>query len=47
MRDSYTVYDNETNKIVASGTFAEIENYYENSGRYTVVDDNSGIFVNQ
>ena len=35
--DEYIVYDNRTNKIVVTGTFAEIEDYVENEGRYTVV----------
>ena len=43
--DSYTVYDNRTNKIVACGTFTEVEDYVENHGRYTVVHDYSGYTV--
>ena len=43
--DSYTVYDNRTNKIVACSTFTEVEDYVENHGRYTVVHDYSGYTV--
>ena len=39
--DSYTVYDNKTDKIVACGTFVEVEN----PGRYTVVWDYTGYTV--
>lgn len=45
--DRYTVYDNKTNKIVATGTFAEVEDYMECEGRYTVVHDYSGYVVNE
>jgi hypothetical protein len=44
--DSYTVYDNTTDKIVVTGTFVEVEDYIENPGRYTVVWDYTGIAVN-
>ena len=44
--DSYTVYDNRTNCIVACGAFSEIEDYYENPGRYSVVSDVNGVQVN-
>ena len=43
--DSYTVYDNRTNKIIATGTFVEVEDYIENPGRYTVVWDYTGAVV--
>ena len=43
--DSYTVYDNKTDKIVACGTFTEVEDYVENPGRYTVVWDYTGYTV--
>lgn len=43
--DSYTVYDNRTNHIVATGTFVEIEDYFENPSRYTVVWDYTGYVV--
>jgi len=43
--DSYTVYDNRTDKIVACGTFVEVEDYMENPGRYTVVWDYTGYTV--
>ena len=43
--DSYTVYDNKTDKIVAHGTFVEVEDYVENPGRYTVVWDYTGYTV--
>ena len=44
--DSYTVYDNRTNQIVATGRFKDIEDYFENPGRYTVVWDVNGCVVN-
>lgn len=43
--DSYTVYDNKTNKVVACGTFAEVEDYVENPSRYTVAWDYTGYTV--
>jgi len=43
--DSYTVYDNRTDRIVATGTFVEIEDYFEDPGRYTVVWDYTGDVV--
>lgn len=43
--DSYTVYDNKTDKIVATGAFVEVEDYMENLGRYTVVWDYTGDVV--
>jgi hypothetical protein len=45
--DRYVVYDNRTNKLVAEGTFAEIEDYYENPGRYSVISLMNGICVNR
>jgi len=45
--DRYTVYDNRTDKVVACGTFAEVEDYVENRGRYTVVHDYSGYTVEE
>jgi hypothetical protein len=40
--DRYTVYDNTTDKIIACGTYTEVEDYVECEGRYTVVHDYSG-----
>ena len=45
--DSYTVYDNRTDKIVAQGTFVDVEDYMECEGRYTVVWDHTGYVVNE
>ena len=45
--DSYTVYDDKTDKVVMCGTFVEIEDYIENPDRYTVVWDYAGIVVNK
>lgn len=45
--DSYTVYDNRTDKIIACGKFVEIEDYLENPGRYTVVWDFTGYVVSE
>ena len=46
MNADYTVYDNRTNKIVARGTWAEVEDYAECEGRYTVVSNLNGMIVN-
>lgn len=40
--DDYTVYDNTTNKIVACGTWSEVEDYAECEGRYSVIHTASG-----
>ena len=40
--DSYSVYDNKTNKVILEGTYPEVEDYIENPGRYTVVWDLNG-----
>ncbi len=44
--DSYTVYDNETNLIIANGTWAEIEEYLDEDSHsidgFTVVWDING-----
>ena len=45
--DSYTVYDNKTDKVIACGIFTEVEDYVENPGRYTVVHDYSGYTVSE
>lgn len=42
MKDTYTVYDNRTNNIVTTGTWAEVEDYFECEGRYTIVSDLNG-----
>lgn len=42
LHDSFTVYDNRTNRIVTTGTYQEVEDYIENPGRYTVVWDLNG-----
>ena len=44
--DSYTVYDNRTNKIVARGTYREVEDYLECEGRYSVVSNTNGVIIN-
>lgn len=45
--DSYSVYDNRTGKMIACGTFVEIEDYLENPGRYTVVWNYTGNVVSE
>lgn len=42
----FTVYDNRTDTIVCMGTYAEIEDYLECEGRYTVVSNLNGQFIN-
>lgn len=42
--DSYTVYDNKTNTIIAQGEYAEIENYVDDE-RYTVIWDFTGYIL--
>jgi hypothetical protein len=41
----YTVYDNRTDKVICEGTWAEVEDYAENPGRYTVVSQANGMIV--
>ena len=45
--DRYTVYDSRTDKIVACGTYTEVEDYVECEGRYIVVHDYSGYVINR
>lgn len=45
--DSYSVYDNRTNELIACGTFWEIEDYLENPDRYTVVWNYTGAVVSE
>lgn len=45
MLETYTVYDNRTDRVVACGTWSEVEDYYECEGRYTVVNDLNGQVV--
>ena len=45
--DSYTVYDNRTNKIITTGSFAEIEDYLDCPGRYTVVSNFNGCVISE
>lgn len=42
MEDFYTVYDNTTDGVVAQGTWAEVEDYFQCQGRYTVVNALNG-----
>lgn len=42
--NSYTVYDKKTNKIIAQGEYAEIEEYIDDE-RYTVVWDFTGYVI--
>ena len=42
----YTVYDNRTDKVIYEGTWSDVEDYAENSGRYTVVSQANGMIVN-
>ena len=42
MEVTYTVYDNTIDHIVAWGTWAEVEDYFECEGRYTVICDLTG-----
>jgi hypothetical protein len=43
--ETFTVYDNRTNKIVARGTYSEVEDYIECEGRYSVVSNLNGIDI--
>ena len=45
MLETYTVYDNRTDRVIASGTWSEVEDYYECEGRYTVVNNLNGQVV--
>lgn len=40
--DTYTVYDNRTDKIVKTGTWDEVEDYDDCPGRYTIISDMTG-----
>ena len=42
--DTYTVYDNATNKIVLSGIWSEVEDY--DTEQYTIVSNANGMIVN-
>lgn len=44
--DSYTVYDNNTNTVVITGTYNDVEEYITNN-QYTVVHDYSGCIVSE
>ena len=44
--DFYDVYDNTTNRIVACGTWDEIEDYFECEGRYCIVCRANGQIIN-
>ena len=41
----YEVYDARTDKIIDTGTLAQIENYLENPGRYIVYSLETGEMV--
>lgn len=42
--DSYSVYDNETNKIIKEGSFVEVEDYIDNP-KYSVVWNLNGMIL--
>ena len=42
--DTYSVYDNTTNKVIKTGTYAEVEDYIDNP-KYTVVSNLNGMFL--
>lgn len=44
--NTYTVYDNRTNKVVAQGDWSDVEDYADCDGRYTIVSNANGIKVN-
>lgn len=41
----FTVYDNRTDKIVARGTYPEVEDYIECEGRYSVISNLNGVNI--
>ena len=43
--ETFTVYDNRTDKIVARGTYSEVENYIECEGRYSVISNLNGMNI--
>ena len=43
--NTYTVYDNRTDKKILEGTWPEVEDYTENPGRYTVVSNANGMIM--
>lgn len=42
--NSYAVYDNTTNKVIAQGTYQEIEDYIDKD-KYTVVSNANGMII--
>ena len=46
--NTYTVYDNRTNKVVARGTWSEVEDYADPDcgNKYTVISNANGMKVN-
>lgn len=43
--NSYTVYNNTTNKIIARGTYQEIKEYANDTNKYTVVSNANGMII--
>jgi hypothetical protein len=43
--DIYDVYDNNTNRVIACGSWNEIKNYYDCEGRYTIVSRMNGQII--
>ena len=37
LHDSFSVYSNQTNRVILTGTYQEVEDYIENPDEYTVV----------
>ena len=45
--DTYTVYDNRTDRVVTQGDWwSDVEDYADCDGRYTVVSNANGMKVN-
>lgn len=42
--DSYSVYDNKTNKVIKEGTYPEVEDYIDNPD-YSVVWNLNGMIL--
>ena len=42
--DSYSVYDNKTNKVIKEGTYCEVEDYIDNPD-YSVVWNINGMIL--
>ena len=43
--NSYAVYDNATNRVIARGIYQEIKDYVNDKEKYTVVSNANGMII--